>query len=97
AVKKGGDRQEIHEQIRVHSMEAGSQVKLNGSRNDLLDRIAGDSLMNMSREEIAGILNVDEFIGRAPEQTREFIEAVIDPLISRAAKYGTVHAATLSV
>ena len=84
AVKRGGDRQEIHEKIRVHSMEAAKQVKLEGKPNDLLDRIAADPQFRMSRSAIDALLTVKDFIGRAPEQTREFIAGTIDPLLDRA-------------
>jgi adenylosuccinate lyase len=97
AVKAGGDRQELHERIRQHSMEAGRQVKQEGRKNDLLDRIATDPVMRMSRDDIGRLLNVAEFIGRAPQQTREFIAGTVDPLLERASRYGTMHKAELTV
>lgn len=97
AVRNGLDRQDIHERVRLHSMEAGRRVKLEGKQNDLLDRIAGDPQFRMSRGTIAKILKVEEFVGRAPEQTREFISSCIDPLLTRAERYGTVRNAELSV
>jgi adenylosuccinate lyase len=97
AVKKGLDRQEIHERIRVHSMEAGKRVKLEGKPNDLLDRIANDPQFRMTRSDIDKLLKVEEFVGRAPEQTREFIASCIDPLLARAARFGTMRKAELSV
>jgi adenylosuccinate lyase len=98
AVKRGGDRQEIHEKIRVHSMEAAKQVKLEGKRNDLIDRIAADPLFRMTRAEIDALLKVEDFIGRAPEQTRDFIAETIDPLLARAATaYATVNKPELTV
>jgi adenylosuccinate lyase len=98
AVKNGGDRQEIHERIRVHSMEAGKRVKLEGKPNDLLDRIAADPQFHMSRNDIEKILNVNEFIGRAPEQTREFIAETVDPLIGRLERtYTAVNRPELTV
>lgn len=97
AVKRGGDRQILHERIRTHSMEAGRMVKEQGLSNDLLDRIARDTTFEMSKEEIEGILDVHAFIGRAPEQTVEFISEFVDPLIRRAAKYGDIAAAQLTV
>jgi adenylosuccinate lyase len=91
AVKKGGDRQDIHERIRVHSMEAGKVVKMDGGRNDLLERIAGDPAFGMSNEDLSGILDVGQFVGRAPEQVGEFVEGYVDPLIGKAAAlYKTV-------
>jgi adenylosuccinate lyase len=89
SVKKGGDRQELHERIRVHSMEAGRKVKVEGGRNDLLDRIAGDPVFGMARGDLEGILDVKQFIGRAPEQVSEFIEGYVDPVLERGAVYNS--------
>jgi adenylosuccinate lyase len=97
AVKAGGDRQEIHEHIRRHAMEAARQIKQEGKVNDLLDRIAGDGAFRMTRAAIDRLLKVEAFIGRAPEQTRDFCAAVIDPLLARAGRYGTLHRTELSV
>jgi len=90
AVKRGGDRQTLHERIRGHSMEAAKKVKLEGAANDLLDRIAGDPAFGMSRAELDRVLNIRDFVGRAPEQTAEFIEQHIDPLLARAEEYGKI-------
>lgn len=72
-VKKGGDRQELHEKIRVLSMEAGKQVKMEGKKNDLIERILADGTFGMTKEEILSILKPENFIGRAPEQVEDFI------------------------
>jgi len=88
AVKKGGDRQELHERIRVHSMEAGKMVKVDGGKNDLLERIAKDPVFGMTADDLSRILDVKQFIGRAPEQTREFVNEYVDPIINRGALYG---------
>ena len=96
-VRQGGDRQELHELIRTHSMEAGKKVKLEGKENDLLERIAGDPHFGLSREAIDTLLKVEDFVGRAPQQVREFIDGVIDPLLERARKYGTGSEAVLKV
>jgi len=80
-VKRGGDRQELHESIRVHSMEAGKQVKVEGKANDLIERIISDSSFNMSADEIQSILKPENFVGRAPEQVDEFIEDYIQPIL----------------
>jgi adenylosuccinate lyase len=72
-VKRGGDRQELHESIRIHSMEAGKQVKMEGKENDLIERIISDPIFKMNREEIESILKPENFIGRAPEQVEDFI------------------------
>ena len=82
-VKRGGDRQELHEVIRTHSQAAAAQVKQEGRENDLLDRLAGDPAIGMTREEIDATLDVREFVGRAPEQVVEFIEEHIQPALDR--------------
>jgi adenylosuccinate lyase len=97
AVKTGGDRQELHERIRTHSMEAAKKVKLKGAANDLLERIASDPLFDMSMLDIKRLMDVKKFVGRAPEQTREFIAQVIDPLLERAEAYEGVHKTDLNV
>lgn len=97
SVKKGGDRQEIHERIRLHSMEAARGVKIEGKRNDLLDRCAADPKMLLSNDDIKDLLDVKAFVGRSPEQTREFISLYIDPLLARAERYGTVNKMNLTV
>jgi adenylosuccinate lyase len=81
AVKRGGDRQELHERIRVHSMEAAKRVKELGLSNDLLDRIAKDSIFNISLKEILSILDPERFIGRAPGQVEYFIENYVNPIL----------------
>mgnify|MGYP002551906730 CR=1 FL=1 len=65
SVKKGGDRQELHEKIRIHSMAASQRVKGEGLNNDLIERIVNDSTFNLSREEIEVIINPTDFVGRA--------------------------------
>lgn len=89
-VKRGGDRQELHECIRSHSQAAGMQVKEHGAENDLLERLAADPLIGMSRAELDGILDIRRFIGRAPEQVVEFIESEIDPVLARHAETAEV-------
>lgn len=81
AVKKGGDRQELHERIRVHSMEAGKQVKLYGKDNDLLERIASDEAFNMSLDELNELMDPKQFVGIAPEQTVDYINECVLPVI----------------
>lgn len=85
AVKKGGDRQELHEKIREYSMEAGSRVKDEGLNNDLLERIAGDDAFGLTLENIKNLLKPEDYIGRSAEQTQEFIDEYIMPVIQ---KYG---------
>jgi len=72
-VKKGGDRQNLHEQIRTHSMEATKQIKLHGGENDLIERICNDTTFNLTKNELEKILNAENFTGRAKEQTEEFL------------------------
>ena len=72
-VKKGGDRQALHERIRLHSMEAAKSIKLNGGENDLIDRIMGDITFNITVEEMNVLLRAESFTGRAKEQTEEFL------------------------
>jgi adenylosuccinate lyase len=81
AVKKGGDRQELHEKIRTYSMEAGRQVKEFGLENDLIERIANDSSFGLSAEELYKELLPKNYIGRANEQTDEFINEFVKPLL----------------
>ncbi|WP_186430177.1 adenylosuccinate lyase [Clostridium sp. BSD9I1] len=80
-VKKGGDRQELHEKIRTHSMEAAHRVKSEGLNNDLLDRIANDSFFNLTKEEILSSVDPNKFIGRAPSQVIDFVEEVVKPIL----------------
>jgi adenylosuccinate lyase len=82
AVSLGGDRQELHELIRVHSMEAGKRVKVDGLDNDLIERIQADPAFNLSEELLADLLNPSKYIGRSSEQVMEFIEEHIDPIIN---------------
>lgn len=82
AVKRGGDRQELHERIRVHSMEAGKVVKVQGGENDLLSRIASDPAFGMSLSELESVMKPENFIGRAPQQTEEFINEFIKPILA---------------
>ena len=81
AVKAGGNRQELHERIRMHSMAAGRRVKEEGLSNDLIDRIAADPAFNMSRAEIEAELNAQNYIGRCPSQVENFVETVVKPKI----------------
>lgn len=82
AVKKGGDRQELHEKIRVLSMEAAKNVKEKGLENNLIDLLVKDGSFNLNKEELDDLLDPKKFIGRAPEQVVEFIESEIDPILN---------------
>lgn len=81
-VKRGGDRQDLHERIRVHSMAAAAQVKQEGKPNDLIERILADPAFKMSREELMDALKPENFIGRAPQQVEDFLSEYIDPILN---------------
>ncbi|SKA76622.1 adenylosuccinate lyase [Clostridium sp. USBA 49] len=83
AVKRGGDRQELHEKIRRYSMEAAKQVKEFGLENDLIDRIAKDSDFNMTKEEIISFINPQKFTGRAPQQVTDFLDLYVKPILEK--------------
>ena len=82
-VKRGGDRQELHERIRVHSMEAARRVKQGDGVNDLMERIAGDPAFGVTAAELEGILEPSRYVGRAPEQTAEFLKEEVRPVLDR--------------
>ena len=87
SVKKGGDRQELHERVRVHSMAAAQRVKGEGLDNDLIERIINDPTFNLSREEIESIINPTDFVGRAPSQVVEFIDEYVNPYLEKYKEY----------
>ncbi|GKX66329.1 adenylosuccinate lyase [Inconstantimicrobium mannanitabidum] len=80
-VKKGGDRQELHERIREHSMDAAARVKMEGLNNDLIERIKNDSFFNLSETEIDEIIDPTKFVGRAPSQVVEFVDEYVKPIL----------------
>jgi len=82
-VRRGGDRQELHEVIRQHSHAAAAQVKEHGLENDLLERLATDPAIGMSREEIDSLLDLNAFVGRAPQQVDEFIANDVKAVLDR--------------
>ena len=82
AVKKGGDRQQLHEKLRVHSQAAARVVKEEGGRNDLIDRIVADPAFMVTREEVERILEPINFIGRSAEQVDEFVAECVDPVLA---------------
>lgn len=82
-VKAGGDRQEIHEVIRVHSMEASKQVKMEGKENDLIERILNDDSLKFDKSKLKEVLDPKNFIGFAPIQTEEFIKNEVQPIIDQ--------------
>ena len=86
AVKRGGNRQELHERIRVLSQEAGANVKDRGLSNNLIDLIAADpAVFMLSREELTAHLEPARYIGRCPEQVEEFLSADVEPVLEKYA------------
>lgn len=83
AVKKGGDRQQLHEKLRVHALAAAKRVKEEGLENDMIDRICADPAFHITKEEIAGVLKPIHYVGRSVEQTEEFIRDVIGPILEK--------------
>ncbi|WP_313568532.1 adenylosuccinate lyase [Acetoanaerobium noterae] len=83
AVKKGGDRQELHEKIRVYSMEAAKNVKINGGHNNLIELLANDAEFNLDEVEIKNVLKAENFIGRSKEQVEEFILNDVNPILEK--------------
>ncbi|HEY9479926.1 MAG TPA: adenylosuccinate lyase, partial [Gemmatimonadaceae bacterium] len=82
SVRSGGDRQEVHEIIRRHSIEAARAVKDGARGNDLLDRLAADPEFGLSLSEMRDITRAEDFVGRAPEQVDEFLRDVVDPILA---------------
>lgn len=83
AVKAGGDRQELHEKIRQHSMAAGRKIKEEGGANDLVDRIAADPAFGMNREQITALIEPKNFTGCAEEQTERFLTDEVSPVLEK--------------
>ena len=81
AVKKGGNRQELHEKLRVHSQAAARVVKEEGGKNDLIDRICADPAFMVTREEVEAILKPEQFTGRSEQLVEEFLGGIIRPLL----------------
>ena len=85
AVVRGGDRQELHERIRVLSQEAGRNVKDLGLSNNLIDLIAADPAFGMTKEELTAHLEPSRYIGRCPEQVEEFLAEAVQPVLEKYA------------
>ncbi|WP_185866711.1 adenylosuccinate lyase [Blattabacterium cuenoti] len=83
SVKNGADRQEIHERIRIHSMKTNSKIKLEGKKNDFLQRILDDQKIPINKEKINQMFNPKNFIGFSSEQSIEFIEKKVNPILDR--------------
>lgn len=89
AAKRGADRQELHEHVRVHSMAASKVIKEEGGENDLLERIAGDPIFGVTLEELRGIVDPHKYVGRAPRQTEIFLKETVQPVLERYADLET--------
>lgn len=83
AVKKGGDRQELHEKIREHALAAAKRVKEDGAENDLIGRIVADPAFMLQQEEIEAVLTPEHFTGRAPGQVDDYLREVVKPLLDQ--------------
>lgn len=81
AVKKGGDRQELHEKLRVHAIAAAKVVKEEGGKNDLIERVCADPAFGLERAEVEAVLRPEDFTGRAPEQVTAFLRDVVGPIL----------------
>lgn len=97
AVKKGGDRQELHEDIRVLSMEAGKNVKVEGGENDLLDRILASDKFNLTQDDLNEILDTRKFVGRSPEQVVEFVEGEVRPYLNQFSDWKSIEEEEIKV
>ncbi len=95
AVKRGGDRQELHEKIRVHAQAAARVVKEQGGKNDLLDRIAGDTAFGLNIEDMEKLLDPTLFIGRSREQVEEYLDEIIGPLLKEYNAKGETYELTV--
>lgn len=82
AVRAGGDRQEAHERIRQHSIEAARAMKDGAPRNDMLDRLSADPSFGVSVDDMEAALDPHRFVGRAPQQVDEFLADVVEPLLA---------------
>ena len=88
AVRAGGDRQEVHERIRRHSIAAARAIKEGAPSNDLLERIAEDPSFNLGLDELRSAMDARRFVGRAPQQVDEFLSEVVEPLLARGDDLG---------
>ena len=83
AVRRGGDRQELHERIREHSMAAARQVKQEGKANDLIQRIAADPVFGVTEAELTSLLSPEKYVGCAALQTEGFLREVVEPVLEK--------------
>jgi len=83
-VRRGGDRQALHERLRVHSRTAAKVVLEEGGANPYLDLVAADPEVPLARGELEALLDPGRFVGRAPEQVREFLDEHVKPILDAA-------------
>ena len=83
AVKRGGDRQDLHEVIRQYSMQAGYNVKVEGKDNNLLELIAADERFGITLDELKSLMKPELYVGRAPEQVTDFLTEDVSPIIEK--------------
>jgi adenylosuccinate lyase len=95
AVKRGGNRQELHEKIRVHAQAAARVVKEQGGKNDLLDRIASDASFGLKKDDMEKLLDPALFTGRSREQAEEYLNGVIGPLLKEYNAQGETYELTV--
>ncbi len=81
AVKKGGDRQELHEKIRVYAQSAAKRVKEEGLENNLIDQIVADPAFMVTKEEVLAVLKAENYTGRSAGQVTEFLQEKIRPIL----------------
>ena len=86
AVRRGGNRQELHEKLRVHAQAAGQYIKEEGGENDLIDRICADPAFGVTRGDLEDVLEPSHYIGRSAEQVEEFLNQVIRPMLRENAQ-----------
>jgi adenylosuccinate lyase len=96
-VKRGGDRQELHEAIRKHSLEAAKRVKQEGLDNDLMDRIAKDPQFGMDAQALGEVLDPSKYVGRSPEITEEFLANEVGPVLAKYSDWKTLDQEELRV
>ncbi len=90
AAERGGDRQELHEHIRVHSMAAGAEVKQKGLKNDLCERIVNDPIFGVTADELNARLDPANYTGRSVQQVEEFLAEFVAPVLANAETSGEV-------
>jgi adenylosuccinate lyase len=91
AVKRGGDRQELHERLRIHSREATTAILESGEANPFLSLVAADPEVPLDQAELDALMNPARFIGRAPEQVADFLSGVVRPLLEAAGELPEAH------